>query len=57
MLDAAATVFASILVLGGGFAFALHKMENAFKPGDPVLEPTAKDKQIPNMITDEDTDE
>lgn len=66
MLDAAATVLASIVVLGSGFAFGgyvyhkfykwlvLHKMENAFKPGDPVLELAAKGKQMPNSITDED---
>jgi hypothetical protein len=63
MLDAAATAFASILVLGSGFAFGgycyhkfykwlvLKKMENAFKPGDPVLELAARGKQIPNSIT------
>jgi hypothetical protein len=69
MLDAATAAFASIIVLGSGFAFGgyvyhkfykwlvLHKMENAFKPGDPVLELAAKGKQMPNSITDEDTNE
>ena len=59
MVDAAATAFASIIVLGSGFALGgymyhkfykwlvLHKMENAFKPGDPVLELAASAKQWP----------
>jgi hypothetical protein len=46
MLEAAGTAFASIIVLGSGFAMGgflyhkfykwlvLRKMENAFKPGD-----------------------
>jgi len=62
MLDAAATAFASIVVLGTGFGLGgylyhrfykwlvLQKMENAFKPGDPVLELAALGKQIPNTI-------
>jgi hypothetical protein len=56
MGEAAATTLASVLVLGGGFAFAgygyhklykymqLKKMENAFEPGDPVLELAAMAK-------------
>ncbi|EGS22160.1 uncharacterized protein CTHT_0016770 [Thermochaetoides thermophila DSM 1495] len=59
MLEAAATSFASILVLGAGFAIAaycyhkgykwmvLKKMENAFAPGDPVLDLAAIGKDIP----------
>jgi hypothetical protein len=59
MFEAAATSFASILVLGTGFALAaygyhkgykymvLHKMENAFEPGDPVLELAAIGKDLP----------
>lgn len=59
MLEAAATAFASIVVLGSGFAFGgfcyhkfykwlvLRKMENAFEPGDPVLVLAAIGKQIP----------
>ena len=59
MLEAAATSFASILVLAGGFAIAawtyhksykylvLSKMENAFEPGDPVLTLAAIGKDIP----------
>ncbi len=59
MLEAAATAFASIIVLGCGFAFGgycyhkfykwlvLKKMENAFEPGDPVLVLAAIGKQIP----------
>lgn len=62
MLDAAATAFASIVVLGTGFGvggyfyhkfykwLVLHKMEGAFEPGDPVLELAAIGKQIPNTI-------
>lgn len=62
MLEAAATAFASILVLGTGFAMGgylyhkfykwmvLQKMEGAFKPGDPVLELAAIGKEMPNSI-------
>lgn len=60
MLESAATALATIVVLGGGFAFGgfayhkfykwlvLHKMEGSFKPGDPVLELAAIGKQVPN---------
>ena len=63
MVEAAATAFASILVLGTGFGLGgylyhkfykwlvLYKMERAFKPGDPVLELAAIGKQMPNAIT------
>jgi vacuolar-type H+-ATPase subunit E/Vma4 len=63
MLEAAATAFASILVLGTGFGLGgylyhkfykwlvLHKMERAFEPGDPVLELAALGKQMPNAIS------
>ncbi|KAI1339825.1 hypothetical protein F5Y15DRAFT_407127 [Xylariaceae sp. FL0016] len=59
MMESAATTFASVVVLGIGFAGAayvyhksykymqLHKIENAFKPGDPVLELAAIGKAIP----------
>ncbi|GAB1317491.1 hypothetical protein MFIFM68171_07701 [Madurella fahalii] len=59
MVEAAATSFASILVLGVGFAIAaygyhkgykymvLKKMANAFEPGDPVLELAAIGKDLP----------
>ncbi|KAL2268297.1 hypothetical protein VTJ83DRAFT_3143 [Remersonia thermophila] len=59
MFEAAATSFASILVLGAGFALAaygyhkgykymvLHKMARAFEPGDPVLELAAIGKDLP----------
>lgn len=62
MLEAAATAFASILVLGTGFSLGgylyhkfykwlvLYKMERAFRPGDPVLELAAIGKQMPNTI-------
>ncbi|TAQ86753.1 hypothetical protein B7494_g4914 [Chlorociboria aeruginascens] len=64
LLEAAATAFASLVVLGTGFALGgylyhrfykwlvLHKMEQAFKPGDPVLELAAMGKQVPNTISD-----
>ncbi|CZS95007.1 uncharacterized protein RAG0_04808 [Rhynchosporium agropyri] len=63
MVEAAATAFASIVVLGTGFALGgymyhkfykwlvIHKMEGAFQPGDPVLDLAAIGKQIPNSIT------
>lgn len=63
MVEAAATAFASIFVLGTGFAvggylyhrfykwLVIHKMEGAFMPGDPVLDLAAIGKQIPNSIT------
>ena len=63
MLDAAATAFASIVVLGTGFGLGgylyhkfykwlvIYKMERAFKPGDPVLELAAIGKQMPNTIS------
>jgi hypothetical protein len=62
MLDAAATAFASIVILGTGFGLGgylyhkfykwlvIYKMERAFKPGDPVLELAAIGKQMPNTI-------
>ncbi|KAH8673506.1 hypothetical protein BX600DRAFT_206524 [Xylariales sp. PMI_506] len=65
MLDAAATTFASVLVLGAGFALAgtvyhqtykhlqLKKMEHAFKPGDPVLELAAIAKDVPSSPNDD----
>ncbi|KAM4057867.1 AAA ATPase domain-containing protein [Hirsutella rhossiliensis] len=60
MGEAAATTFASILVLGVGFAAAgylyhksykmlvLEKMTGAFEPGDPVLELAAIGKDAPH---------
>lgn len=59
MYESAATTFASILVLAGGFAGAgyiyhktykmivLKKMTRAFEPGDPVLELAAIGKDVP----------
>ncbi|KAK4124444.1 hypothetical protein N657DRAFT_571175 [Parathielavia appendiculata] len=59
MAEAAATSFASILVLGAGFGIAayayhkgykymvLEKMAKAFEPGDPVLELAAIGKDLP----------
>jgi hypothetical protein len=64
MVESAATSFASILVLGAGFAIAgyvyhksykrlvLKKMTNAFEPGDPVLELAAIGKGLPYPPTD-----
>jgi hypothetical protein len=60
MGEAAATTFASILVLGGGFAIAgyayhktykrivLKKIAGAFEPGDPVLDLAAIGKGVPH---------
>lgn len=59
-VESAVTTFASVLVLGVGFGAAgyayhkaykhlqLTKIENAFKPGDPVLELAAFGKEIPS---------
>ncbi|KAI0418924.1 hypothetical protein F5X98DRAFT_336703 [Xylaria grammica] len=59
-VESAITTFASVLVLGVGFAatgYAYHKsykhmqlkkIENAFEPGDPVLELAAVGKEIPS---------
>ena len=60
MFESAATTFASIFILGlAGYSYhkyykfvIIQKMEKAFKPGDPVLELTAMDKEPPNK-TDE----
>ncbi|KAK4447757.1 hypothetical protein QBC34DRAFT_408816 [Podospora aff. communis PSN243] len=64
MVEAAATSFASIAVLGAGFAltaylyhkgykyFVLKKMTNAFAPGDPVLELAAMGRQVPHDSPD-----
>ncbi|KAI1295304.1 hypothetical protein F5Y03DRAFT_304321 [Xylaria venustula] len=58
--ESALTTFASVLVLGVGFGVAgyvyhksykhlqLKKIENAFEPGDPVLELAAFGKEIPS---------
>ncbi|KAF2718258.1 hypothetical protein K431DRAFT_322523 [Polychaeton citri CBS 116435] len=62
MMEAALTTFASVAILGMvGYGYTryykymvLQKMENAFKPGDPVLEIAAKGK--PNVVTDHDLD-
>lgn len=60
MLESAATTFASIFVLGVGFAMAgymyhksykllvLKKMTRAFEPGDPVLDLAAIGKDVPH---------
>ncbi|KAI0097569.1 hypothetical protein GGR51DRAFT_540749 [Nemania sp. FL0031] len=59
-LESALTTLASVVVLGVGFATAgyvyhkaykqmqLKKIENAFEPGDPVLEMAAVGKEIPS---------
>ncbi|KAM0555964.1 hypothetical protein ACHAPJ_005943 [Fusarium lateritium] len=61
MGESGATTFASILVLGLGFAAAgylyhkfykwlvLRKMHRAFEPGDPVLELAAIGKDVPHQ--------
>jgi hypothetical protein len=60
VLETVATTIVSILIVGTGFGLGgyfyhkfykhlvLHKMEKAFRPGDPVLELAAMGKQIPN---------
>ncbi|KAI9147663.1 hypothetical protein HJFPF1_12693 [Paramyrothecium foliicola] len=60
MFESAATTFASIVVLGLGFAAAgyiyhksykilvLQKLTNAFEPGDPVLDLAAIGKDVPH---------
>ena len=56
MFEAAATTGASILILGlVGYSYTrwykyrvLQKMENAFTPGDPVLELAAAGKEVPH---------
>ncbi|KAF1972013.1 hypothetical protein BU23DRAFT_169686 [Bimuria novae-zelandiae CBS 107.79] len=56
MFEAAATTGASILILGlVGYSYTryykynvLSKMENAFTPGDPVLELAAAGKEVPH---------
>ncbi|RYO80504.1 hypothetical protein DL766_003688 [Monosporascus sp. MC13-8B] len=59
MVESATTTFASVVVLGVGFAMAgyvyhksykylqLKKIENAFEPGDPVLVLAAMGKDVP----------
>jgi hypothetical protein len=59
VLESAATSFASIVVVGAAFGISgyiyhraykhivLKKMENAFGPGDPVLELAALGKEVP----------
>ncbi|MCJ1436788.1 hypothetical protein MMC27_006170 [Xylographa pallens] len=62
MFESAASTFASLTVLAfAGFAYhkyykdlVLRKMENAFKPGDPVLELAALGGQEPTNILEED---
>lgn len=56
MFEAAATTGASILILGlVGYSYTrwykhrvLQKMENAFTPGDPVLDLAASGKEVPH---------
>ena len=59
MFEAAATTGASILILGlVGYSYTLYykymvlsKIENAFKPGDPVLDLAAHGKEVPKEDT------
>ncbi|KAI1505168.1 hypothetical protein F5X99DRAFT_416244 [Biscogniauxia marginata] len=65
MGESAATTFASVFVLGTGFAVAgyvyhklykhlqLNKIQNAFEPGDPVLELAAFVKEVPTPPNEE----
>ncbi|KAF2727790.1 hypothetical protein EJ04DRAFT_450651 [Polyplosphaeria fusca] len=58
MFEAAMTTLASISVLGAfGFGYTrwykynvVEKMENAFRPGDPVLELAASGKEVPGSL-------
>lgn len=62
MFESALTTLASLLVLGlAGFGYhryykflVLEKMENAFAPGDPVLELAALGKGVSDTAIDED---
>ncbi|KAL6713400.1 hypothetical protein ACLMJK_008865 [Lecanora helva] len=62
MFESTATTFASIVVLAlAGYGYhkyykylVLQKMENAFNPGDPVLELAAMGKGLPSSILQED---
>lgn len=66
MLEAAVTALASLVVLGIGFGLGgylyhrfykwmvIHKMEIAFKPGDPVLDLAATTKQMPKTYAADD---
>lgn len=65
MFESAATTFVSLTVLGlAGYGYhryykylILQKMENAFKPGDPVLEIAGRaENRIPTNILTEDED-
>lgn len=59
MFEAAATTGASIFILGlVGYSYTryykymvLEKIDNAFKPGDPVLDLAAAGKEVPNKDT------
>ncbi|KAI9796776.1 MAG: hypothetical protein M1835_003132 [Candelina submexicana] len=53
MFESSLTTFASLAVLGYYKYIVLQKIENAFKPGDPVLELAALGKQVPNPAIDE----
>ncbi|KAI9703607.1 MAG: hypothetical protein M1836_007377 [Candelina mexicana] len=53
MFESSLTTFASLAVLGYYKYIVLQKIENAFKPGDPVLELAAVGKQVPNPAIDE----
>ncbi|KAL9103615.1 MAG: hypothetical protein Q9187_008987, partial [Circinaria calcarea] len=61
MFEAAATTFATLAVLGvAGLGYhryykhlVLKKMENAFDPGDPVLELAALSGQLPANVLEE----
>lgn len=61
MFESAATTFVSIMVLGmAGYGYhryykylVLKKMDNAFKPGDPVLELAAMNNGTPATILEE----
>ncbi|KAI9881081.1 MAG: Intracellular distribution of mitochondria [Pleopsidium flavum] len=64
MFESAATTFASLVILAlAGYGYhryykhlVLQKMENAFKPGDPVLELAALSSQVPSNTMEEEVD-
>ncbi|MCJ1398190.1 hypothetical protein MMC11_001387 [Xylographa trunciseda] len=65
MFESAASTFASLTVLAfAGYAYhryyknlVLRKMENAFKPGDPILELAALGGQEPTNILEDDEEQ
>ncbi|KAL8993506.1 MAG: hypothetical protein Q9169_006294 [Polycauliona sp. 2 TL-2023] len=57
MFESAATTMVSLFVLGYYKYLVLKKMENAFKPGDPVLELAALSGTATTIVDDDDDDD